>query len=206
MTSKYPYIFFCIFFCLFAKFIYAEITIEKLIYDNSKPFHLKILDTLPKEAIVSYGPDNAENTIIEFMDYFCGYCKKIHPELLQLADERDDVRIIFLQHPILSESSKVISKMVIAANYENKGFDLHHAIFSIVGSINKEKLDQAIIDSELDPTLLRIKIDKNEIEQTIQISSFLAGGIGARGTPAIFVNENFYPGYIPKDQIIRLLK
>ena len=40
----------------------------------------------------------------------------------------------------------------------------------------------------------------------IQLSSFLAGGAGARGTPAIFVNEEFIGGYIPKQQIISLLK
>ena len=39
----------------------------------------------------------------------------------------------------------------------------------------------------------------------ITLSSFLAGGIGARGTPAIFVNEEFKPGYISKVQILGML-
>ena len=38
------------------------------------------------------------------------------------------------------------------------------------------------------------------------VVSFLAGGIGARGTPSIFVNEIFTPGYISKEQIINMLK
>ena len=74
----------------------ADITIKELIFSNDKPFHLKLLDTLPKEAKIQYGPEEAENTIIEFMDYFCGYCKKIHPELINIVDERDDVRLVFL--------------------------------------------------------------------------------------------------------------
>ena len=116
MLSRYLLFFSCILIFVFSRNIFAEMTIENLIYDDSKPFHLKILDTLPNEAIIQIGTDGAENTIIEFMDYFCGYCKKIHPELVELANERDDVRVIFLQYPILSESSKVIAKMVIAAN------------------------------------------------------------------------------------------
>ena len=116
MLSRYLQIFSCVLICVFSRNTFAEMTIENLIYDDSKPFHLKILDTLPSEAIIQIGNDEAENTIIEFMDYFCGYCKKIHPELVELANERDDVRVIFLQHPILSESSKVIAKMVVAAN------------------------------------------------------------------------------------------
>ena len=137
MLSRYLQIFYCILIYVFSSNAFAEMTIENLIFDDSKPFHLKILDTLPNEAIIQIGADEAENTIIEFMDYFCGYCKKIHPELVELANERDDVRVIFLQYPILSESSKVIAKMVVAANYQQKGFELHHAIFSISGSITQ---------------------------------------------------------------------
>ena len=95
MLSRYLQFFFCVFVCLFSRNIFAEMTIENLIYDDSKPFHLKILDTLPSEAKIQIGTDEAENTIIEFMDFFCGYCKKLHPELVELASERDDVRVIF---------------------------------------------------------------------------------------------------------------
>ena len=40
----------------------------------------------------------------------------------------------------------------------------------------------------------------------IQLSSFLAGGAGVRGTPSLFVNEEFIGGYIEEQQIINLLK
>ena len=180
-------------------------TIEKFISDNSKPIHLKILDALPKEAIIQIGSNDAEHTIIEFMDYLCGYCKKIHPELIEIANERDDVRVIFLQHPILSESSNNIAKIVIAANYQQKGFALHHSILTIPGSITREKLNQAIEGLGLDINKFSIDMGKNEIQNIIDITSFLAGGVGARGTPSIFVNEIFRPGYLSKQQIIGML-
>ena len=147
MQSKFINFFFILFFSLFARFTSAEITVEELIFDDAKPFHLKILDVLPKEAIIQIGSDNSENTVIEFMDYFCGYCKKIQPELIELANERDDVRVVFLQYPILNDASFVISKMVIAANYQNKGLELHNAIFSSSGSLTQEKLNKAILES-----------------------------------------------------------
>ena len=76
----------------------GDITLNQLLFNKDKPLHLKILTALPNEAKIEYGPQNAENTIIEFMDYFCGYCKKIHPDLLKIAEERDDVRVIFTSH------------------------------------------------------------------------------------------------------------
>ena len=172
MLSRFLQIFSCLLICIFSRNTFAEITIENLIYDDSKPFHIKILDALPNEAIIQIGADEAENTIIEFMDYFCGYCKKIHPELVELANERDDVRVIFLQHPILSESSKVVAQMVVAANYQQKGFELHHAILSISGSLTQEKLSQAIKESGVNSIKLKIDSSKDETEKIIILSSF----------------------------------
>ena len=206
MHSRYLQFFLIIFTLLLVKIANADLTIKEFIFDNSKPIHIKILEALPQEAIVQIGPDNAENTVIEFMDYFCGYCKKIHPELLELAEERDDVRVIFLQHPILNQSSYLIAKMVIAANFQKKGHMLHNNIFSTEGSLNQEKLQRAIEESNLNQVILKLDMEKEEVEKIIQLSSFLAGGNGARGTPSMFVNENFSPGYMSKQKIISLLK
>ena len=183
-----------------------DMTLQELFFDETKPYHLKILEALPEIAIIEFGPKDAKNTIIEFMDYFCGYCKKIHPELITLTKKRDDTRVIFLQHPILSENSKIIAAMVVAANLQNKGWEMHHGLFTIKGSITQEKLDQIIIDSEINKTKLMIDIGKDEINNVVKLSSFLAIGSGARGTPALFINEEFYGGYLPLDKLERILK
>ena len=183
----------------------AEMTLNNLIFDDTKPYHLKILDALPIEGKMQIGPDNAIHTIIEFFDYFCGYCKKIHPELLELATSRDDVRVVFLHHPILNESSRVISKIAIAASMQGKGFEFHDSIFTIQGSITNEKLKESIIKAGINEVILAIDLDKDRVEKIIKLSSFLANGSGARGTPSIFINDTFYPGYLPKEKIEGLL-
>ena len=183
----------------------AEITVNELFFDESKPFHLKIIDVIPKEGIIQIGNDDAENTIIEFMDYFCGYCKKVHPELLQIANERDDTRLIFLQHPILSESSKILANMVVAANMQGKGVEFHNAIFSIEGNLNSDKLNKIIDDLEINSAKLNIDMSKEKVSNIVNLSSFLANGSGARGTPTFFINEEFVVGYISIDRIKALL-
>ena len=184
----------------------AEMTIEELFFDNSKPFHLKMLDVIPKEGIIQIGNDNAENTIIEFMDYFCGYCKKVHPELLEIANDREDTRIIFLQHPVLSESSKLLASMVVAANMQEKGIEFHNALFGIEGNLNNAKLQKIIEDLEVNSAKLNIDMSKEEVKNIVDISSFMASGSGARGTPTFFINEELVIGYISIDRIEALLK
>ena len=195
-----------IFFMLPAHVSSADITLNELFFDDSKPYYLKVLDALPKSAIIAIGPQDAENTIIEFMDYFCGYCKKIHSELISVVEKRDDTRVIFLQHPILSDSSNLIAKMVVAANLQGKGWDLHHGLFTVKGSLTQQKLDQIIIDLEINKTKLMIDMGKDEIDNTVKLSSFLAMGSGARGTPALFINEEFVGGYLPLEKLESMLK
>ena len=183
-----------------------EMTLNELFFDESKPYHIKMLDALPDSAIIQIGPDDAKNTVIEFMDYFCGYCKKIHPELIELATRRDDTRVVFLQHPILSQSSEVIAAMVVAANTQGKGKELHNAIFEISGSLNQEKLNKIIDDLDINKNKLMIDIGRDEIKNIVKLSSFLAMGSGARGTPSLFINEEFLGGYVPVNQFERFLK
>ena len=140
------------------------------------------------------------------MDYFCGYCKKIHPELIELATRRDDTRVVFLQHPILSQSSEVIAAMVVAANTQGKGKELHNALFEISGSLNQEKLNKIIDDLDINKNKLMIDIGRDEIKNIVKLSSFLAMGSGARGTPSLFINEEFLGGYVPVNQFERFLK
>jgi len=195
-----------IFFMLPAHVSSADITLNELFFDDSKPYYLKVLDALPESAIIAIGPQDAENTIIEFMDYFCGYCKKIHSELISVVEKRDDTRVIFLQHPILSDSSNLIAKMVVAANLQGKGWDLHHGLFTVQGSLTQQKLDKIIFDLEINKTKLMIDMGKDEIDNTVKLSSFLAMGSGARGTPALFINEEFVGGYLPLEKLESMLK
>ena len=199
------YFFVFIFLMLSTQLKSTEMTLQELFFDKSKPYHLKILDALPKDAILQVGPDNAENTIIEFMDYFCGYCKKVHPELIQIANERNDTRLIFLQHPILSESSKVLANMVVAANMQGKGVEFHNALFSVEGNLNSDKLNKIIEDLEINSAKLNIDMSKEKVANIVNLSSFLANGSGARGTPTFFINEEFVVGYISIDRIKGLL-
>ena len=53
---------------------------------------------------------------------------------------------------------------------------------------------------------LKIDIDRGEVEKIITLSSFLAKASGARGTPSIFINNDFFGGYLAQEKIEDLLK
>ena len=53
-----------IFFFISSQISASEMTLNELFFDNSKPYHLKMLEALPERAIIQIGPDNAKNTVI----------------------------------------------------------------------------------------------------------------------------------------------
>ena len=56
-----------IFLMLPTNVLSGDITLNELFFDDSKPYYLKVLDALPESAIIAIGPQDAENTIIEFL-------------------------------------------------------------------------------------------------------------------------------------------
>lgn len=202
--------FFCVTFIIFysnQNFAASNgITIAELVLGSQEEFHLRILEAIPKNGQIIIGSENAENTIIEFFDYKCGYCIKMHPELVDIVNNRIDTKVVFLQLPILSEFSAKLARLVLAANYQNKGFDFHHAILTQKGSITEEKIAEIIIDLKIDTDKIQEDLKKEEIDNALHITSFIASAIGARGTPAVFINNEFNPGYVPKDIIEKILR
>ena len=182
-----------------------DITLKELVLGGKEDFHLRILKAIPENGQIIIGPENAENVIVEFFDYKCGFCVKMHPELVELAKNRNDTKVIFLQFPILSETSAKLARLVLAANYQGKGFEVHHAILTQKGSITEDKVENLIQKLEIDTEKIREDLKRVEIEDTLRITSFIANAIGARGTPAVFINSNFNPGYVPKKIIEELL-
>mgnify|MGYP001251506460 FL=1 len=79
-------------------------------------------------------------------------------------------------------------------------------MFEVEGNLNNAKLKQIIENLELNDAKLNIDITKDEINNIVKLSSFLANGSGARGTPTFFVNEEFVVGYISINRIKALLK
>ena len=96
--------------------------------------------------------------------------------------------------------------MVVAANMQGKGTEFHNALFSIEGNLNNEKLQQIVKDLEINSAKLNIDMNKEEVKNIVNLSSFMANGSGARGTPTFFINEEFVVGYISIDKIRSLLK
>ena len=75
-----------------------------------------------------------------------------------------------------------------------------------LSSTKRFQLKQIIEDLEINNAKLNIDMSKEEVRNIVSLSSFLANGSGARGTPTFFVNDELVVGYISMDRMKALLK
>ena len=69
-------------------------------------------------------------TVVEFFDYNCGYCRKTLPDLVKLIENEPNIKVQFMEYPILAPESKDASKVAIAAAKQGKYFEFHKAMFA----------------------------------------------------------------------------
>ncbi len=143
------------------------------------------------------GNEKGDVIMVEFFDYNCGYCKKVFPELQELVKSDSNLKIVFIDLPILGPSSEVAAKWALAAQRQKKYFEFHGAIMKHQGQLNADVLTK--IATELGLDLDRLKQDAEGTDVLVQLEQnrSLAGQMNIGGTPAFVLGEDIIPGALP---------
>lgn len=145
-----------------------------------------------KETPFSFG--EGDITIVEFFDYNCGYCRKAFDDIAELVKQEKDVRVVFVEFPILSEGSRVASEAAIAATKQNKYWEFHRALMEYNGPIQPDTVFKIAKDVGLDIDKLKKDMKEPEVAKIIQDNLQLGTSMGVQGTPAFFVGDEAIPG------------
>ena len=142
-----------------------------------------------------------KNLLIEFIDYNCGYCKKTLNTINKLVNELEDIKIVFVDFPILSESSELAARAALAAEKQGFYFKYHSALL-----INKKPLtEKFLIDIaksfRLDLEKFKKDMNSKEIKEKILNNIKLAQDLQIRGTPTFIVGSNILPGAYDYDKL-----
>ena len=169
--------------------------IKELIYENK--------DELEKSKFYIGNP-NGRKIIFEFFDYNCGYCKNIFSDLMDLVSDDNDLKIILIELPVLGESSILASKAAMAANIQNKYFEMHQKLIGNKGKINLDLIKFYAEEISLD--VKKLMNDINEIDtKYIEINYNLADKLKINGTPTFLVGDKIIPGAISKSSMKELI-
>ena len=208
MKRIYIILFYFILFVISTIANSAEINFKPLFDKSNKVFAHKILEIMPSLNNVRIGDPNAKNIIIEFVDYNCGYCKAIHKEIIDLANNKElDLVVYFFQFPVLSDSSRLYSKILLSVAEQNmeEAIVLHDKLMNIKGNLNDNKLNFILSDININQKKFEEDMMSLNIEEKIEVSYYVARRIGGTGTPLLIINNFVEQGFRTKEEIINIL-
>ena len=150
------------------------------------------------------GNPNGTKIIYEFFDYNCGFCKRAFSDLMELVSENENIKIVFIELPVLGQSSLLASKAAYEAFNEGKYFEMHQKLINHRGKITIDNIKTFASEIDIEPNLLIENMNKLDID-FIEENYVLADKLDINGTPTFIINKNVIPGAIDKATILRLL-
>jgi protein-disulfide isomerase len=133
-----------------------------------------------------YAAGTGPVTVVEFFDYRCPYCKVAAPQLPDFIKAHKEIRVVFKEFPILSETSTHAAKAAIAARNQGKYMPVHLALMS-AKDLNDESIDKILIENG---------VDLQKAKELDQVHA-LAEALGVDGTPAFVVGGKMIAGWQP---------
>ena len=158
-------------------------------------------------SYVAGNPDG-DVTVVEFLDYRCGFCKKAHPAVVELLENDPNVRLIVKEFPILGPDSVTAGKLALAALEIDpaKFGQLHETLMAHRGDLTEQVSYQLAEDAGYDADALRELADSTEVDDRLQQNYQLARALGLQGTPAFVIGDEIIRGYLPVEDMLAAVR
>ena len=146
------------------------------------------------------GNPEGDITVVEFIDYRCGYCRKAWQEVDQLIETDGNIRFVLKEFPILGEQSVLSSRFAISV-LQLHGSDAykqaHDALLSLRADATPEALVRVAEDLGLEPQPIMDRMQAPEVTKVIEDNHRLARTMDVSGTPTFVVGGTMVRGYVP---------
>lgn len=147
------------------------------------------------------GPDRAAVTLVEFTDYRCPYCRRMHPVVAELLRREPGLRVVVKEIPILGPASVLAARAALAAHAQGRFPAFHDALMRLRGDPDEAALLQLAAETGLDPVRLQRDMASEAVTRRLNANLQLAQMLGIQGTPAYVVGETLLPGAVPLEQL-----
>ncbi len=147
-------------------------------------------------------------TIVEFMDYRCGYCKRAFSEVEALLAADTNIRFIVKEYPILGEQSVLASRFAVATQLvagDDAYRAVHDTLMEFRGDITQASMTRLAEILELDAEAIIAQMDSNEVSNIIAANRALGEQMQISGTPTFVIEDQMLRGYVPADAMVAII-
>lgn len=146
------------------------------------------------------GNPDGDITIVEFLDYRCGFCKKSHPEVAELLAQDGNIRFVIKEFPILGEESLMASRFAMSVRAiagDDAYMAVHNTLMEDNGRISEARLRRIANSAGLDADAVIEGMGDPSIDAAIQKNYQLAQIMQISGTPSFVFGDVMLRGYAP---------
>ena len=153
------------------------------------------------------GNPDGDITLVEFVDYKCGYCRKASEIVREFLKTDRNIRFVVKEFPILGEASLISSKFAIAVKniggLEEYKF-VHDILLTLTADPSEAYLRRIATELQLDPEELFTAMESEPVLQEISQTSELAKKLQIGGTPTFIFEEQVLRGFVPLDVLLQV--
>lgn len=154
------------------------------------------------------GNPEGDITLVKFIDYRCGYCRKANAEVAELVKSDGNIRFILKEYPILGPESELSSRFAIAVR--QIGGDAayaaaHDALITFRGEVNEEALSALATALGLDPAQVLAAMKSDAITAIIEANHTLGQKMAINGTPTFVIGGQMLRGYVPLEAMQQIV-
>ena len=143
------------------------------------------------------GNPKGDVTLVEFFDYRCGYCKRVHETVQTVVKNDGNIRLVYKEFPVLGPESVMAARVALAAFKIAPGKypALHEKIMALPSrSIDEENVMAQVGAAGIDLKAVRQRMQDPAIQKEIERIQELAEALRIRGTPSFIVGDILIPG------------
>lgn len=155
------------------------------------------------------GNPEGDVTVVEFLDYNCGFCKRAHGEVKALLDGDPNIRYVIKEFPILGPSSVFAGRAALAALAIDDGahyLDFHNSMMEHTGQLTEADVQGYAEAVGLDWSAVQAGMEEPEVDQRLSSTYDLAARIGVNGTPAFVIGGEFIGGFAPAARLAEVVE
>lgn len=159
---------------------------------------------------VVLGNPNGNETVVEFFDYNCAFCKRAMPDMFSLLKTYPNLKFVLKEFPVLGPGSVEAAHVAVAARMQDptgkKYVEFHQKLLGGRGPADKARALAVAKEVGFDMTRLEKDMNSDEVKTTIDENMKLADALGVSGTPSYVVGDEVVVGAVGLDELQKKLK
>ncbi|MEE1657875.1 DsbA family protein [Microvirga sp. CF3062] len=164
------------------------------------------LENSPRDFVI--GNPQGDVTMVEFLDYNCGYCKRAVADVKALIKADPKLRVVIKDFPVLGPGSVEASRVALAAKSQlsgDKAYEFHTRLMERRGQANGESAKAVAKEMGLDMARLEKDLQNNEIDATLQENMTLGERLGINGTPGFVIGNEVIAGAVGAEPLRQVI-